>query len=601
MNASMRVARRNLFRLNAWPSWFGPAGVLGVAVVLALLTSVSSIGTGLMLDDRWQAAFILRHLKHGGADWWNLFDTCCHEGTLSVAQRIDAGQLPWWTHPQLSIAFLRPLAAATQYADYLLWPHTPWLMHLHNMAWYALLVGFVGVLYRRMISSHGAAALATFLYAIDDAHGEGTAWIASRNTVMTACFVAMALVAYDRARADAWRPGRWLSSLCLLLGFASSEAAIAAWAYLVPYAVLLDRARPRSRMLALAPLLAVSLAWQALYRVLGYGVHGSGEYRDPLDVPWFFLTHRLPEALPLVLREQLMLPKAAFAHFAWLLHPAVVVVSVVLAALAGLLWLRMLVRDREVAYWSCALIGSALPVCAIGMWPRLLYLPGIAAFALVALVARELWNITLTAVAESGVPWRKLQLTLAATVLGGLLMVHAVLPLVLAPHGQDAVVDYEERCKRSAGLLPAYDPARVDTLLVLNAPNFAVTLLSPHYADKRPWPARVYVLGATAAPFHVARPDADTLLLQPRDGYLLEPVSQSVRAPETPFARGQVIRVGSLTARIERLTADGRPATVSLRAAHLDDSKNLWVAWYQGRYQRVRLPKVGTTYEIPGF
>ncbi|HEX7478675.1 MAG TPA: hypothetical protein VF331_12770 [Polyangiales bacterium] len=167
----------------------------------ALVATLPSVGSGLLLDDHVHAAYIQNHLHSGGSRWWDLFDVCCREGSLSVAQRIEVGLLPWWTHPQLSMTLLRPLSVATQYLDYVLWPNTLALMHLHNMAWYALLVVLVGVLYRRIMSGSGVAALAVLLYAVDEAHAEGTAWIATRNTLMTACFAVTALIAHDRAQA----------------------------------------------------------------------------------------------------------------------------------------------------------------------------------------------------------------------------------------------------------------------------------------------------------------------------------------------------------------------------------------------------------------
>jgi hypothetical protein len=108
-------------------------------------------------------------------------------------------------------------------------------------------------------------------------------------------------------------------------------------------------------------------------------------------------------------------------------------------------------------------------------------------------------------------------------------------------------------------------------------------------------------LGATFAPIRIARPDAFTVQLTPLGGYLLEPVSQFVRAPEVPFLRGQTMVVGPLTARVEEVTPDGRPATMSFRSEQLAGSNQLWVAWYGDRYHVIPLPKVGTDIDIPGL
>ncbi len=578
-------------------AWLRHPRVSWLAVLLGLLVTLPSVGTGLLLDDHLHANYIHQYLEHGGSRWWDLFDVCCREGTGSVAQRINAGLLPWWTHPKLSMALLRPLSVATQYLDHMLWPNLPVLMHLHNMAWYSLLIVLAGALYRRVTSGPGVAALALLLYAVDEAHGEGTAWIASRNTLMSATFAAAALVAYDRARRDSWKPGVWWAAGLLLLGFASGEGAIATWAYLLPYALWIDRGPLRTRALSLAPAALVSVGWQAMYRALGYGVHGSGVYRDPFDSPWFFLSHRVPEVLPAVLREQLTLSTPAFETFAFLQRPATVWVACALCVPSLLLWLGMLWRRRDIAFWSCALLGSVLPICAIGMSPRLLFIPGIAAFALIAELVGELWRLAQAQVSVFGKPGRVLALSLAGVWLG----VHGALALALAPHAYTTIVHYEEIFVRSAVGLPAYDRARVTTLYVLNTPNYFVTSLSPTYAQQNPWPPRLYVLGATAANFVVSRPDASSIVLTPQYGYMLEPLSQLVRAPEVPFTQGEVIGMGALTARVDALTSDGRPAAVSFHGRQLDSAQNLWVAWYGNRYHRIELPKVGASFEVPGF
>jgi hypothetical protein len=588
-------------RIPGWQAaraWLRFPRVLWVAVFAALLVTLPSVGSGLLLDDHVHAAYIQNHLRSGGSRWWDLFDICCRQGSLSVAQRIEAGLLPWWTHPQLSMALLRPLSVATQYLDYVLWPNTPALMHLHNMAWYALLVVLVGMLYRRIMSGSGVAALALLLYAVDEAHAEGTAWIASRNTLMTACFAVAALIAHDGARRDGWKPGLWLAALALLLGHASGEGAIAAWAFLLPHALWIDRGPVRERVLSLAPLVLVTLGWQLVYRQLGYGVHGSGVYRDPFDAPWFFVTHRIPEVLPVVLGEQLTLSTTAASRFAFLLQPAALWTALAVCLLSVPVWLHMLVRQPEVAYWSAALLGSALPVCAIGMSPRLLFMTGVGAFALVALLVRELWNRARGLTTLLGKAQRALSLLLMAA----WLLVHAVLAPLLAPHAHETILSSETLFVQSAARLPSYDRTRVDTLYVLNTPNYFVTSLSPVYASRQaPWPAHLYVLGATAAAFRITRPDARSVVLTPIGGYLLEPLSQLVRAPEVHFGRGQVIPMGALTVHVDELTSDGRPATVRFDGPKLAEPSNLWVAWYAERYHRIELPQVGASLEVPGF
>ena len=59
---------------------------------------------------------------------------------------METGAAPWWTLPTLRIAFFRPLAVLTHWADYRLWPDSGVLMHVHSIAWYGavLLLGLGG-------------------------------------------------------------------------------------------------------------------------------------------------------------------------------------------------------------------------------------------------------------------------------------------------------------------------------------------------------------------------------------------------------------------------------------------------------------------------
>lgn len=106
----------------------------------------------------------------------------------------------WLGTTNLQMAFLRPLATLSQYVDYLLWPTHPALMHLHNILLYMGIVTVAAHLYRRLLPGPWCAGLATLLYAIDDAHALGVAWIASRNTLLTALFCLLCLALYVRSR-----------------------------------------------------------------------------------------------------------------------------------------------------------------------------------------------------------------------------------------------------------------------------------------------------------------------------------------------------------------------------------------------------------------
>jgi len=94
---------------------------------------------------------------------------------------MEMGVYPWWTSENMLANFWRPATAMTHWVDYLLWPNTPFLMHLHSLLWFAALIAALAVLYRRIGGTAWAAGLAALLFAVDDSHALPMGWLANRN------------------------------------------------------------------------------------------------------------------------------------------------------------------------------------------------------------------------------------------------------------------------------------------------------------------------------------------------------------------------------------------------------------------------------------
>ena len=52
----------------------------------------------------------------------------------------EYGVLPWWVGDNVKLAFWRPLTSLTHWMDYQLWPDSPMLMRLQNIAWFMVLL-----------------------------------------------------------------------------------------------------------------------------------------------------------------------------------------------------------------------------------------------------------------------------------------------------------------------------------------------------------------------------------------------------------------------------------------------------------------------------
>ena len=186
-----------------------------VAIALAVALAAPSITTGLSADD-WLQRMIAggQHPVAGlPKSRFDLFSFVGHDRSDTYLQ-MNAGVLPWWTDPDVKLAFWRPLTALTHLVDWSLWPASPRAMHVHSLLWFALALLAVAVFYRRFFAAFGeadgaggralpwAAGLAIVLYALDDAHGPAVGWIANRNAMLAITFALPVMVVHDRWRRD---------------------------------------------------------------------------------------------------------------------------------------------------------------------------------------------------------------------------------------------------------------------------------------------------------------------------------------------------------------------------------------------------------------
>jgi hypothetical protein len=358
-------------------------------VALAVALAAPSLTAGLTADD-WLQQLIARgqqaRLPGLPSSRLDLFSFAGHAVGGNLAS-MDVGMFPWWADPACKLAFFRPLTSLTHLLDWTWWPDSPWAMHLHNLVWFALALWAVSRFYRRFSVDPFVAGLATLLYAVDDAHGPALGWIANRNAMVALAVALPSVIAHDRWRRDGWRPGRWLGPAVLGVGLFAGEAALATTAYLGAYALHLDRGRLRERLWALAPYVAVVIAWRAVYVALGYGTFGSGIYFDPGSDPRAFAA-ALPSRALHLLAGQLALPWSDFATLwpyvsARAVQKSLLVAATAVAAVAALLW-PLVRRDATARFYATGALLALVPVCSTFPADRLLWFVGVGAMGVVA-------------------------------------------------------------------------------------------------------------------------------------------------------------------------------------------------------------------------
>src|SRR5580765_2380336 len=104
--------------------------ILSITIAAMILT-LPSLRVGLLFDDYHHKLLFsdsrspLRLLR-SPLDLFRFFD-----GDREKFQELlNYGAIPWWSYPGVRGAFWRPLASATHWLDYALWPTHPALMHL---------------------------------------------------------------------------------------------------------------------------------------------------------------------------------------------------------------------------------------------------------------------------------------------------------------------------------------------------------------------------------------------------------------------------------------------------------------------------------------
>jgi hypothetical protein len=559
--------------------------------LLAALISVPSLTVGLVADDYFHQSYLLDHLKdrETRGPWWNMFDA--REGV--VEQMVAYGALPWWTSPHLKVALFRPLATMSHYVDYLLWPAHPVLMHVHNIVLYVLVVFVACHLYARLMPAPAIAAwIAAISYAIDDGHALGTAWIASRNTLLTALFALTCLGLYHRGRERGDRRAAWLAILALVLAHASSEGAIGIWAYLLAHAAFLDPASPRARLRALAPLAAASVCWLLLASLLGFGVSGSGAYLDPRTQPLEFLA-ALPERLSANVLAQFGLVGELGTYLPWWLFATIH--GLVIAGLLVGAWAFVRVGRRQpvASFFVFGCLFSLLPICAVGAVGRLLYISGFGAHGAFALLVVGGWSVVQPQL-------RKLARAL------GVAATFAAVAIALA--GSIAAPRWwknmHENFMSAALSLPRGEKLGESVILVLNAPDYigAPFIMLYRRLFAAPGPVFMHLLGVSTEPVRVSRLDDKSILLAPEGGYLAEDSSTLVRARSERFHPQQRVPLLAALVHVEQVTSDGRPAAVRVETFGLDNPRLLWVVWdaTKQRYVDLALPPAGQTVVVPG-
>ncbi len=560
---------------------------------LASLLVVPSLWGGYLLDDYWhQNALARGAVFDAPGSPYDLFVFIAGDSD-GVREMVDAGTLPWWTNEGLQIEFWRPLSELSHAIDHWMAPREPMLAHLHNLLWGALLVVLATRLFREVHGVGLASGLAALIFAIDDSHAFPLVWIAGRNALIAGSFGVAAVLCHVRWQRNGWQAGAVWGPVCFALALLGAEAGIGAFAYLLAYQwvygsgrglrALLERTRP------LLPYAVIAIVWLTIYRNLGYGVSGSGQYLDPFGDPVGFLIEAPGRAL-LLLAGQLATVPAVLENYHYLADAQRRVVMGVAALLvAGIGWVVVAprLRNPEVRFWLIGMLMSLAPSLALGAFSRVLLFASLGGAGLLGIVFDE-WSRSSSEPPGSVRRFGRhalvaMHLLLAPIALLGL---SVVLPQAM---------DYRQA---EFDTLPG---AERSTWVVVN-PRAAFWVGGNVQASREfagePVPT-VRALASGALGVSVLRSAERCLDLTPEGGYLWLTADRLFRDPGAELARGWRRELSGLSIEVMDVLEDGRPKTARFcfdRA--LDDPTLHWVAMIDGRPQPFIAPEVGLSVEL---
>lgn len=273
---------------------FQPTRSLIASVFLgALLLHAPSLWMGFFFDDHVHQLVLdgTVHVEHMRP--WNLFDF----GYASDWQDVDGllGNFPWWTSPDFSIRFLRPLTSLSLRIDHTLYGGDAVGYHVTNLLLYFFALVAVHRLYLTLGLGRWTAIGALALFSTSNGGWLAISWPANRSTLLVLIASALAVSVLERRE----RLGRGLALAaalaCGLLACASKESGVAAFAVIGLRLLLIrrnagDEATKRWAAGGMAAAITLALAYLLLFLGLGYGPN-SMLYAPPWTDPVGYLSN----------------------------------------------------------------------------------------------------------------------------------------------------------------------------------------------------------------------------------------------------------------------------------------------------------------------
>jgi hypothetical protein len=565
--------------------------MLGVSVV-SLLLLAGGLRVPFFLDD-----YLHQAMMTGSADlpWkptqpWDLYTIV--PGDAGFTQRSAAlGTAPWWKAEAFQITFFRPLASLSLYLDHLLFPGSAVFAHLSSLIWFALLLGSVALLYRRVEGGKAAAGLAFLLFALDDAHVFPAVWAANRGALIAAVFSFLALYFHHRYRNDKNIAFALLSWASFAMGLLGGEIALSMMGFMGAFVLFLDPDGPKRGLLYILPHVAIVIVWRIVYSRLGFGVFGSDLYIDPLSAPSAFVASAarrlvflvsaqltIPGSEVYVLLPKFWRPLYLIFYLAWFVWAAVVFAPIVR-------------RDRIARFWCAGMMMAAVPSAATFPHDRLMLIAGIGGMGLISSLLLSFFDRSVS------LPRRKL----TGAFVAWMILSHLILSPLSFPLRIGLLRNMASLADRATRSIPDSDDFENKTVIIANGPDMFLSSFIPiwRHSFGLTIPKRVETAVNTLSPVILFRDSDRSLTFTVKDGQFDTWTHALVRRKEDRMTAGYTVHRLGITFEVLTTNEDGEPITLRMSLDRpFTDPSWMWVVWDDNRYRPFIPPDIGKSVTV---
>jgi hypothetical protein len=378
----------------------------------------------------------------------------------------------------------------------------------------------------------------------------------------------------------------------------AGEGSIAVFGYMVAYALTLDDAPLRKRLVSFVPHLLVLLGWLAVYRTLGYGARRSGLYFDPFGDPSGFI-QAFWERAPILLFSQLggTWSDAWSALFAFpRLHRVLVFTSMIVIFVVGYVVWPLVRSDKVVRFGAIGGLLALFPASSAFSADRLLTWVAIGASLVLGRLIAVYWQ------APQTLRDNTVRVRLLPPLMLWLVVDHAIGEPLFLPSRARGNLAMRNILDRAQAGVPSDASIADKHVIYVNPAAVPLAAYVPieRAAQGLPRAAFQTWLATADTEVRVTRTGPRTLTVQPRGGYLLSPPSRLLSGRKNTFKRGDSIDLGPLTLEVMTVTADARPSVVEARFdRELEDPIYIWRQWLDTTFVPFTPPKVGESVTLP--